>query len=272
MATTNSASETHDIDAMVRSGLALTDAAGAEGQVELKRPFDLGGWQGMEDLLPYDGVRGTVHRSAVAKTGYFVGRTGEDGGAPRIMGHESGLERVVAMKTLLHPNTYGLKVQPKTVTFEESVGTVKSNTLDFLVVLRTGKKFYLYVKNADSLSHPRHALICEQIRLALPEGYGFATVSEANFPAFMRGNLERMFLAKRDPDPEADERLAWVLDDNIDTPCFTVEELVFRCGMGPRGRDKGRAFDAVLRFVADQKLKQKHREMIDYPSVMERAA
>lgn len=233
-------------------------------------PFLLDEESDLEDLLPYDGERNVVHRSAVAKTGSFVARTDEDGGKPRVLGHESGLERSVALKALLHPNTYGLKCQPRTVEFHEPVGRVKSNTLDFLLTLHSGQKIYLYVKNEAALSRKRNGLICKQIRLSLPAGYGFAIVSEADFPAHVRGNQERMFLAKRQPDDAADERLSWVLDDNINSPCFTVEELVFRCQMGPRNRDQGRAFDAILRFVADQKLKLKRSEMIDYPSVMER--
>lgn len=252
--------------------MSFPDAQGVQGRVGLLPSFDLDGYHGLEDLLPYDGVRKVVHRSSNAKTGYFVARTSEDGGVPRVVGQESGLERSVALKAMLHPNFYGLKCQPRTVEFNDPVGKVKSNTLDFLLTLRSGEKIYLYVKNEDSLSRPRHALICQQVRLALPEGYGFAAVSEAKFPAHVRGNQERMFLAKRSTDMEADHRLAWVLADNINTPCFTVEELVFRCGMGPKNRDLGRAFDAVLRFVADQKLRLKQSEMIDYPTVLEHAA
>lgn len=252
--------------------LNFSDAEGIEGLITFEGQVHVDGYSGLEDLLPFDGKRGVVHRSAWAKTGLLVGWTAEDGHRPRVIGHESGLERSVSLDALLHPNTYGLKCQPRKVEFSEPVGKVKSNTLDFLVTLRNGRQIYLYVKNEDNLSRPRHALICQQVRLALPEGVGFAAISEVCFPAWRRGNLERMFLAKRFTDPEADARLVAVLNDNINTPAFTVEELVFRCEMGPRNVDKGRAFDAVLRFVADRRLMQKHPSMIDYPTVMERAA
>lgn len=252
--------------------LKFVDDDGVDGLITLPKQIDIEGYDGIDQLLPYDGERNVVHRSAWAKTGFLVGRTEEDGGRPRVIGHESALERYVALNALTHPNTYGLKCQPRTVEFAEPVGTVTRNTLDFLVTLKSGQQTYLYVKNKDNLSRPRQALICKQVRMALPAGVGFAPISEVGFPAWRRGNLERLFLAKRFTDPEADARLMAVLNDNIDTPAFTVEELVFRCGLGPRTFDEGRAFDAVLRFVADRRLEQKHKGTIDYPTVMERAA
>lgn len=252
--------------------LDFVDADGVDGMITFPGQIDIEGYDGIDQLLPYDGERNVVHRSAWAKTGFLVGRTAEDGGRPRVIGHESALERYVALNALLHPNTYGLKCQPRTVQFADPVGTVESNTLDFLLTLKNGQQIYLYVKNEGNLSNPRHALICQQVRMALPAGVGFAALSEVGFPAWHRGNLERLFLAKRFTDPEADTRLVAVLNDNIDTPAFTVEELVCRCGLGPRTFDQGRAFDAVLRFVADRRLEQKHKGMIDYPTVMERAA
>jgi len=264
------AQASRDDEALKR--LNFSDGDGIDGLITFGRQVAVVGYDGLDDLLPYDGKRGVVHRSAWAKTGILVGKTEEDDGRPRVIGHETGLERSVALDALVHPNTYGLKCQPRTVVFSEPVGKVKSNTLDFLITLRSGRQVYLYVKNEDSLSRPRHALICKQVRLSLPAGVGFAAISEVCFPAYRRGNLERMFLAKRFPDPEADTRLATVLNDIINTPSFTVDELVSRCEMGPRYSDQGRAFDAVLRFVANKRLKQKHAGMIDYPTVMERSA
>ena len=217
-------------------------------------------------------LRGVVHRSTWAKTGMFVASTEEDGGLPRPVGHESALERATAISALIHPNTFGLKSQPRKVYFKQPVAEVKSNTLDYLVTLKTGQKIYLFVKNEETLGRPKTALICAEIRRNLPEGYGFATVSEATFPPNVRGNHNRMFLAKRCPDPVADARLAEVLDDLVDVPKFTVEELVFRCKIGPRQADNGRAFDAILRAIADKKLAANVRDLIHYPTVLEHAA
>ncbi|EGJ20326.1 hypothetical protein RSWS8N_19239 [Cereibacter sphaeroides WS8N] len=254
----------------VRRSLAID--AGAEGLVQVRlgsaQPM---GYRDLDALLPYDGVRGVVHRSTSAKTGMLVGRTDEDGRRPRPVGFESGLERATAISALIHPNTFGLKCQPRTVVFERPVGDVQSNTLDFLLTLRTGQRYYLFVKNDDALGRPKSALIGDQIRRGLPEGYGFAVISEETFPPYLRGNNERMFLAKRFPDPEADARLADVLIDLIDVACFTVEELVFRCGIGPRKADQGRAFDAILRAIADGALIANRRELIHYPTVLEAA-
>lgn len=251
----------------VRECLRIDD--GNEGLVQLEfgeaRAL---GYHNLDLMLPYDGTRGVVHRSAWAKTGMFVARTAEDGNLPRPVGFESSLERATAISALLHPNTYGLKSQPRKVQFEHPVENVKSNTLDYLVTLFTGQKYYLFVKNEEALGRPKTVLICQEIRRNLPAGYGFALISEANFPPIVRGNHERMFLAKRHPDPEADDRLASVLDEVIDVDRFTVEELVFRCAMGPRKSDQGRAFDAVLRAIADGKLYANRRELIDYPTVL----
>ncbi|MFQ6777504.1 hypothetical protein V6Z69_20090 [Cereibacter sphaeroides] len=254
----------------VRQSLEID--GGAEGRLSVT----LGaaqrmGYRDLDALLPYDGVRGVVHRSTSAKTGMLVGRTGEDGHRPRPVGFESGLERATAISALIHPNTFGLKSQPRTVVFERPVGKVQSNTLDFPLTLRTGERYYLFVKNDDTLGRPKTALIGEQIRRNLPEGYGFAVISEATFPPTLRGNNERMFLAKRFPDPEADARLSEVLADLIDVTRFTVEELVFRCGIGPRKADQGRAFDAILRAIADGTLIANRRELIHYPTVLEAA-
>ena len=88
----------------------------------------------------------------------------------------------------------------------------------------------------------------------------------------MRGNNDRMFLAKREVDIEADNRLMEVLDDRIDVPKFTIAELVFRCKIGPRLSDDGRSFDAILRAIADEKLSANRRQLIHDPSVVDRAA
>lgn len=201
-----------------------------------------------------------------------VGRTDEDEGLPRPVGHESSVERATAISALIHPNTFGLKSQPRKVHFKRAVGDVKSNTLDYLLTLKTGEKIYLFVKNEESLGLPKAALICAEIRRNLPAGYGFAVISEASYPRHMRGNNDRMFLAKRVADPVADDRLMEVLNDMIDVPKFTIEELVFRCKLGPATADQGRAFDAILRAIADEKLSANRQELIHYPTVVGRAA
>lgn len=248
-------------------GFDVTEADGDILKVRIGRPVHLG-YENLDELLPFDGTRGVVGRSASAKTGAFVARTEEDGYLPRVVGHESSLERATAIRSLIHPNVFGLKCQPRKVYFSKAIENLKSNTLDYLVTLKTGQKFYLYVKNEESLSKPKHALICEEIRMQLPAGYGFAAVSEAEFPPYVRGNNDRMFLAKRFPDPEADQRLYKVLKDLIDVERFTVEELVMRCKFGPKNAEKGRAFDAILRAIADHELDANRRELIDYPTVL----
>ncbi|WP_298260927.1 hypothetical protein [uncultured Litoreibacter sp.] len=254
-------------DVLIQMDVDLMETDGGYLRVLVGRPEYLG-YENLDELLPYDGTRGVVGRSASAKTGAFVARTEEDGYIPRVVGHESSLERATAIRSLLHPNVFGLKCQPRKVYFSKPIAKLKSNTLDYLVTLKTGQKYYLYVKNEESLSKPKHALICEEIRKQLPAGYGFAAVSEAEFPPYVRGNNDRMFLAKRFPDPDADQRLLAVLSDLIDVDRFTVEELVFRCELGPKNTDKGRAFDAVLRAIADHKLVANRRELIDYPTVL----
>jgi len=224
--------------------------------------------ENLDEVLPYDGVRGTVHRSQIAKTGLLVGRTMEDGGRPRPIGFESSLERAVAISCLLHPDTIGLKCQARKIEFDEPVFGVKSNTLDFLLTQRSGALTYLFVKNDEALNRPKTEAISRAIRLALPDGYGLAILSETSFPPVVRGNNERLFLAKRSPDPAADARLAEVLDDVRNAERFTIDEIVFRCQPGDRNADHGRVFDAVLRAIADKKLVAPRHETLDYPTVL----
>lgn len=106
----------------------------------------------LDERLPYDGLRGTVRRSQVAKTGLIVGRTEEDNGRPRPIGFESRLERAVAIACLLHPKTTGLKCQARTVHFDAPVNGVKSNTLDFLLTQRSDAPTYLFVKNDAAIA------------------------------------------------------------------------------------------------------------------------
>ncbi|WP_417249535.1 hypothetical protein [Celeribacter sp.] len=249
---------------------AYASVAEMAGALEKSRSVELG-YENLDQLLPYDGIRKVVHRSDSAKTGALVGRTEEDANLSRVVGFESGLERAVAISALIHPNTFGLKCQPRHFGFEQKVDDVGSNFLDFLLTLRNGQKTYLYVKNGDSLVRAKQALICEQIRLRLPEGCGFAVISEASLSPQMRGNNERIFLAKRFPDPEADARLMEVLENIIDKPKFTIEELVIR-GAGHRAKaEQGRMFDAVLRAIADFRLVADKRRLIDYPTVVGRS-
>lgn len=251
----------------IQGSFGLRDEDGSKVYVKLGAPSQIG-YENLDEMLSYDGIRNVVHRSAVAKTGMLVGRTEDDGQIPRPVGHESSLERSVAIQSLIHPNTSGLKCQPREVVFEKPVDDVKSNTLDYLLRLKTGQNIYLFVKNDETLGRSKTALICEQIRLGLPAGYGFAPVSEVNFPPYVRGNNERMFLALRFPDPEADTRLQEVLADLIDVERFTVKELILRCQFGPKKSDQGRGFDAVLRAIAGLKLKADRRRLIDYPTVV----
>ena len=55
-------------------------------------------------------------------------------------------------------------------------------------------------------------------------------VRKVRFPPVVRGNNERLYLAKRDPDPEADARLAEVFYDLVNADRFTIEELVYPSG------------------------------------------
>lgn len=222
--------------------------------------------------LPFDGLRNTVHRSAWAKTGMLLGQTQEDSGRSRPVGFESSLERSTAISALIHPNTAGFKCQPRQIVFDQDVDGVKSNTLDFLVTLKTGQKTYLFVKNEASLSKEKTARICAAIRKVLPEGFGFAPISDAEFSPVLRGNLERLYLAKRESDAEADRRLEQVLHHLIDVERFSIEELVVRCNMGPRQADSGRAFNAILRAIADQKIATDRHKLIDYPMVVGHAS
>jgi hypothetical protein len=263
-----------EVPSLSQSGhrmLMVTSPEEGTLRIDLGVPAQVG-YDEVDTLLPYDGVRGVVHRSTWAKTGMFVARTEEDGWLSRPVGHEAALERATAISALIHPNTFGLKSQPRKVHFKQPVAEVKSNTLDYLVTLKTGQKIYLFVKNEETLGRPKTALVCAEIRRNLPKGYGFATISEATFPPNVRGNNNRMFLAKRFPDPAADARLEEVLEDLVDVPKFTIEELVFRCKLGPRQEDNGRAFDAILRSIADKKLAANVRALIHYPTVVERAA
>lgn len=225
------------------------------------------GYEILDQLLPYNGVREVVHRSNFAKTGELVARVEADEYQPRVFGVESSLERATAIAALINPNTFNLECQPRKVDFQIAVDGKKSNTLDFLVTLKTGQRTFLYVKNDDSLSREETAFITQQIKLGLPNGYGFATISEASFHPQVRGNNERIFQAKRFPDPAADARLAEVLVDIIDVPEFSIEELVVR-GVGAKATKKemGRVFDAVLRAIADGVLKTDKTKLIDYPT------
>ena len=123
----------------------------------------------------------------------------------------------------------------------------------------------------SALSRHETAFITQQIKLGLPEGYGFATISEASFHPQVRGNNERIFLAKRFPDPSACNRLADVLDDIVDVPEFSIEELVVRgAGAKASNKEKGRIFDAILRAIADGVLETDKTRLIDYPTRMRR--
>jgi hypothetical protein len=250
---------------------AYASLAMMKGAIGENRSVELG-YENIDQLLPYDGTRKVVHRSNSAKTGALVGKTAADDNQPRIIGFESSLERAVAISALIHPNTVGLKCQPRHVKFEQKIGDVGSNILDFLLTLRNGQRTYLYVKNNETLGRDEQALICEQIRLQLPENCGFAVVSEASFPPQLRGNNERILLAKKFPDPEADARLGEVLDDILDVPKFTIEELVIRGAGKCVMAQQGRMFDAVLRAIADQHLEADKRRLIDYPTVVGRPA
>jgi hypothetical protein len=262
--------QSYNIDVVLDPAIpAYASMSMTKGAIGESRPRKLG-FENIEQLLPFSGIRDVVHRSNSAKTGELVGRTAGDGFIPRTFGFESGLERATAINALIHPNTHDLKCQPRHVLFDQQIGKLKSNYLDFLLTLKTGQQTYLYVKNDVTLAREEQALICEQIRLQLPEDRGFAVISEATFPPQFRGNNERIFLAKKHPDPEADARLEEVLDDIIDAPKFTIEELVVRGTDSPAKSEQGRIFDAVLRAIGDQRLVADRRRLIDYSTVVGR--
>lgn len=242
-----------------------------KGPIGKDRPGYLG-YENLEALLPYDGIRDVVHRSNFAKTGELVGRVEADNFYPRVLGFESSLERATAISALVNPNTFDLKCQPRKVSFMDEIDGVKSNTLDFSLTLKSGQKVYLYVKNDDALKREVQELIVRQIKVALPSGCWFAVISEASFSPQERGNNERIFLAKRFPDPEADTRLEEVLEDIIDVPEFSIEELVVRGAGSRKCEEQGRIFDAVLRFIADGRVNVDKRKLIDFSATVSRVA
>jgi hypothetical protein len=226
------------------------------------------GYENLDSILAYDGLRSCVHRSRTSKTGAGIGRTEEDGFLPRRWEAESALEKAYLTHMLIHPNTFGLKCQPLKVCFRAPIGKHHSNTLDFLVTLKSGESYYVFVRYDDSLSRDETSLIISEIKHLLPEGYGLLVVSEVEYPAQVRSNNERLFIAKRFPDAGADKALRIILKDVLNTDKLTIEELVKRCNFGPRDIDDGRAFQAILRAIADEHLLADRNLLISYPTVI----
>lgn len=79
------------------ASVRISDGANETMTAKWTEPTTLG-YEGLEAILPYDGIRGTVHRSSYAKTGMLVGRTEQDGQS--CCPDRSSLHRVIRSKTV----------------------------------------------------------------------------------------------------------------------------------------------------------------------------
>lgn len=206
--------------------------------------------ENMRGILPYDGVRNPSARSNSAHRVHFTYKTEANNWSPKYGICESSAEFAVALEVLLNPDVYDIKFQPCSVDFICQVtGKRRTYTHDILVVMRTGYRILLFVRNADSLQKEStwaqiNQIESETMRLKL--AHKMEVVDANAYSRQRRENLLRLWTINELEDPAADVQ---VLDVMRSTPVFWMKDIFPHVTV-----EASRVFEAVYRLVARGRL------------------
>lgn len=170
-------------------------------------------------------------------------------GVPKLVVAESAAEFGVVLEALMDPDLYNLECQPLTVHWRDEHGQKRRHTWDIRLTFRDGRRRLVYVKGARRLrDSATRDLLQEIVRHTPPQAANdYIVVNADQYHQIRVRNLNRMYLAYREPDPIADEK---VLEAALRLPkLWRLKEL---CTAAPL--PMGVAMNACFRLIAAKKL------------------
>lgn len=105
-------------------------------------------------VLPFTGVRNPIVTSSVSQKVMMVYKTAANDWQPKVGAAESLAEAAVAEEALISPHVYDVEFQPVVFPYEYPRGNTLTHTIDLRITLNSGKRQFIFVRFAESLSKP----------------------------------------------------------------------------------------------------------------------
>ncbi len=212
---------------------------------------------------PSRATRNVVTRSKGSVRGELLAKTPADQFLRKFV-YESMLEKRFLLITLLDPRIQNIWDQPPAVPYRDAKGSIRHHTFDYLILTKAGEKIAVAVKSANAVKHRRFDLELKQISRHVPRR--FANVidlfTEYSFTWVEARNAERLQHFRWRIDVEADDHATKIVNDlQGGTP---IQDLVERIGLG------GRGYGAVMRQIAERRLRCAEHGLIDEEAIVVR--
>lgn len=202
-------------------------------------------------VLPFTGVRNPNTVSNSSHKISFLYKTEANGWRPKVGLADSGGELAAGEAALINPHIYDVEFQPVRFPYEYPTGTWHWHTIDLRLTFRSGRKRFVFVRNAESLEKPSVQAEIDAIKSAVPpqEAHEFVQVEADAFSRPCRHNLRRMhrLIAFEPPDPAAD-RIVEEAVNRLRT-LWLMSDLQKHLDLSP-----ARIFQSCLRLIAVGKL------------------
>lgn len=194
-------------------------------------------------VLPYDGYRNPLTRSATTHRVSMAIATPATGGQRKVYHFDGQREMAVALEALLSPDLHGLEVQLPPISYRDRNGKLRSHSFDLRITFRDGFRRAVFVRNGRSLARPETQTEIKAIFEATPKSFADdkIVVNGDHYTKEYRDNLLRVWEASRIGDPDID---AYVLDRARSTAFWSMQDLIALCDL-----PKSISFDAILRLL-----------------------
>lgn len=202
-------------------------------------------------VRPFTGVRNPITVSNSSHKISFLYKTEANGWRPKVGLAESSAELAAGEAALINPEIYDVEFQPVRFPYEYPAGTWRWHTIDLRLTFKSGRRRFVFVRNAESLEKPSVQAEIDAIKKAVPpqEAHEFVQVEAEAFSRPCRHNLRRMhrLIAFEPPDPAADR----IVEEAINRlrTLWLMSDLQKHLDLGP-----ARIFQSCLRLIAVGKL------------------
>lgn len=194
-------------------------------------------------VLPYDGHRNPLTRSASASRISMTVGTPATNGRPKVYHFDGQREMAVGIEALLSPALHALEVQLPPIFYTKRNGKPGEHSFDLRITFKDGFRRAVYVRNGSSLKRQKTQDEIKVIFDATPKSFADdkIVVNGDHYTRAYRDNLLRIWEANKKADHEAD---AHVFERAKVVPYWLMRELQAQCDIA-----LGRAFDAILRHI-----------------------
>lgn len=224
-------------------------------------------FEGIYNLIPFDGKRNPSGRSTTSHKMFFPYRTAANNWYPKIGMADSAAEAVVGLQAVMAKATYDVEFQPLTVQYDDGNGGLLPHTYDLRLTFNTGHRRLVFVRFDESLKLPVTARDIKAIIAGTPRNAAdeVMIVNASDYTRQRRDNILRMHYFVFHPDDEADEVVLQVARRN--RTFYYMKDLFPQAPIA-----QSRAFAACHRLVARGSLRAKLDNVLWENSHLELAA